>query len=139
MICDYDRNVLINVLNCLLYNVTLIDVLNCLSYIISESEIKMFSFFNRTQPTVAPATTTSEQLMIKESSSSEDTAFNSGEPVTVASMLSGMSAPSTVELPDEEIEYLTIKDNPYAKASEPKPTGSFGVLPMRDTSDRLQV
>ncbi|KAL3895045.1 MAG: hypothetical protein SGCHY_004929, partial [Lobulomycetales sp.] len=46
-----------------------------------------------------------------------------------------MSIPETTE----EIEYIFIQDNPFAAvdADAPRPTGSFGPLPMRTNSDKL--
>ena len=38
---------------------------------------------------------------------------------------------------DEEIEYLFIRENPFLPVPEVK-TGTFGPLPMRTNSDKLQ-
>lgn len=95
----------------------------------------MFSYFSGTK---SQATTT-----INDTNNSSNVSHPSvEEEITVSSMLSkspksSIAQPSMKDLPEEEIEYLTIKDNPYSK-NEIKPTGSFGVLPMRNNSDKLQ-
>lgn len=62
------------------------------------------------------------------------------EPITISSMIkdSNKNEPSSLlAVTDDDIEYLTIEDNPFMKPQS-RPIGSFGPLPMRNTSDRLQ-
>jgi import inner membrane translocase subunit TIM23 len=55
-------------------------------------------------------------------------------PPVSSPLLQDLAAPKPKKV-TEEIEYLFIEDNPFVKA--PRPTGSFGPLPMRTNSDKL--
>jgi hypothetical protein len=57
----------------------------------------------------------------------------STSPVT-SPLTQGLVSPP-VKKEADDIEYLFIEDNPFIKA--PRPTGSFGPLPMRTNSDKL--
>jgi hypothetical protein len=45
--------------------------------------------------------------------------------------------PAEESYKNDDVEYMFIRENPLAAAEE-KPTGSFGPLPMRTNSDKLQ-
>jgi hypothetical protein len=86
----------------------------------------MFGFFNRKKETPPPAEPVQS---VPQPPEQPTDAFLTDAQVESASFATPQK--------DEDIEYLFIRENPFLPMPEIK-TGTFGPLPMRTNSDKLQ-